>query len=56
MTSYKVDADHMRGGWQILACLSPNMAWHIATYRDKEIADEVADYLTAHSDMEQSRE
>lgn len=29
-----------------------NMAWAVAKYRDKEIADQVADFLTAHAELE----
>lgn len=52
MTSYRVEQDHMRGGWQVLASLTSNSSWHIATYRHKVIADEVADFLTDNADCE----
>lgn len=54
--SYTVNWDRVREGWGVFrTSWGGNSSWHInVSYKDKALADEVADFLTTHGAGETS--
>jgi hypothetical protein len=50
--AYTVGEDHIRGGWGVYRQISPSSQWHMATYASKELANDVADFLTRNLENE----
>jgi hypothetical protein len=56
MSDYTVGEDHIRGGWGVYRRIAvgskSSSRWHVATYASKELANDVADFLTRNLENE----